>query len=629
MKTFGLQEQLVTAVLVSIFLAGLAISLALFFSSQQRSYADAMRQSEEMVQAASMAFSRALAMKDEVLLDAYVHELQSREDLSIVEIYVLTVNGRVVAHSNVEQYGKTYPVPALLHQGLPSRLSEVTRDAAGTYHVVSMLQAKGNPIGVLSVTFSTERLKRKLLNEILWIVAAIVPILLLMGLGIIVYGRRMVSRLKRLQAKAIAVGRGEWGEPLAVSGADEISQLTESFNQMLVDLSALRARERESSETIAALNRDLHTQLDKVRQLKEQLAEENAVLRQQLQGQYAADSIIGSNGSLRRLIEQARQLASLPVTVMISGESGTGKELLARLLHESGTRRQGPFVSINCAALPVTLIESELFGHEKGAFTGATAQKIGKFELARDGTLFLDEVGELPLEAQAKLLRALQQGEIQRVGGNRVIQVDTRVIAATNRNLEQEVSAGRFRGDLYYRLNVIELRCPPLRERIEDIPALTQYFIEHYGRRLQKPVIGVSPSALELLVSYHWPGNIRELENTVARAVALAATQVLGPEDFHFLQLPEFGKAATRVAADTGSPFERLLAVCGLSLNDLKQRGWGRMLAACERICLDAMLERCRNQKEAAAALGLTPTKLHRLIRKYRLKEQGGASDNV
>lgn len=619
---WGVQQQLASAVFLSVFLAALAICATLFFFSQKRLYQDTVRRSEEMIEAASLAFSQAMADGDEVLLDGFLHELQSRKELYIQEAYVLKPEGRVVAHSRVEEYGKTYPLPGLLTQSQPSSLSEVLYEEQTVFRVVSLLQVKGNTGGALIVVFSTQHLAQKIQSEMLWITGVTVPILLLSGFGVMVYGRRIATRLKRLQVKALTIGKGDWGEQMEVTGSDEISQLTSAFNQMRIDLSGLQSKDRKSAETIEALNRDLKAQLTRVEQLKEQLAEENTALREKLRTMHPPGDMIGSNGSLRLILDQARQLASLPITVLITGESGTGKELFATFLHETGSRSKGPFVKVNCAALPITLIESELFGHEKGAFTGAIAQKKGKFELAHEGTLFLDEVGELPAEAQAKLLRALQQGEIQRVGGNHPISVDVRVIAATNRELAEDVKQGKFREDLYYRLKVVELRCPPLRERLEDLPVLAQHFIEHYTRRLGKPVLGISPSALKVLASYHWPGNIRELENMMARAVALATTQVLGPEDFLFSQLPGPNtKTLTKQENPTSSSFERLLDLCGITLHDLNHDGWEKIQAACERICLQAMLEKTKKQKEVAKVLGLTETKLHRLIRKHGLKK--------
>jgi transcriptional regulator with GAF, ATPase, and Fis domain len=255
----------------------------------------------------------------------------------------------------------------------------------------------------------------------------------------------------------------------------------------------------------------------------------------------------------------------------------------------------------------MTLIESELFGHEKGAFTGAIAQKKGKFELAHRGTLFLDEIGELPLEAQAKLLRTLQEGEVVRVGGDRPLSVDARVIAATNRNLEDEVKQGKFREDLYYRLKVVELRCPSLRERRGDLPALAQHFIEQYSRKLGKAVVGISPTALNILSVYRWPGNIRELENTIARAVALSTTQVLGPSDFNLLQSDANGLPSDLTIATAG----------GFSLNDLNGKGLDRFLDDCECKVLEIAMGNYKTQKDAAEALQLTQTKLHRLLKKH------------
>ena len=575
-----------------------------------------------MIEAASLAFSQALADGDEVLLDAYLHELQSRKELYIQEAYVLRRDGRVMAHSRIEEYGKIYSIPDLLTEQQPTRLSEAFRENPDTFRVISLLQSQGDAVGALVVNFSTQHLTQKVQSEMSWIVGVTFPILVLSGLGVMLYGRRMVNRLRNLQRKALEIGRGEWGEPIEVAGKDEISQLIGAFNQMRHDLSQLQAKNNKSVETIEALNRDLTDQLTTIRQLKEQLAEENAALREELRSQHTPDEMIGANGSLRPILDQARQLASLPITVLITGESGTGKELLATFLHETGSRRNGPFVKVNCAALPITLIESELFGHEKGSFTGAVGLKKGKFELAHGGTLFLDEVGELPAEAQAKLLWALQEGEIQRVGGNHPILVDARVIAATNRDLSGDVKQGKFRDDLYYRLKVVELRCPPLRERLEDLPVLAQHFIEQYSRKLGKPVVGISPSALKALANYSWPGNIRELENMVARAVALATTQVLGPEDFLSLQMPMSNQRSAMNQTNPSSIFERLLDLCGIAPQELNHDGWERVLTACERICLQSMLEKTRKQKEAANALGLTETKLHRLIRKHGLKNR-------
>ena len=235
----------------------------------------------------------------------------------------------------------------------------------------------------------------------------------------------------------------------------------------------------------------------------------------------ASSLLLGRSEAMRELVEMVETVAPTEATVLVSGESGTGKELVARAIQAASTRRDKPFVTINCAALAENLLESELFGHEKGAFTGADRRREGRFVQAHGGTLFLDEIGEMPLSLQAKLLRVLQQGEVQRVGCDETIKVDVRVIAATNRVLADEVAAGRFREDLFYRLNAIHIRVPPLRSRPEDIELLAQHFLDSYNRQLGKQNNGISPEAMELLKTYHWPGNVRELEHTIEAALNL------------------------------------------------------------------------------------------------------------
>ena len=239
------------------------------------------------------------------------------------------------------------------------------------------------------------------------------------------------------------------------------------------------------------------------------------------------DPLIGTSPALERVRELIRQVAPTDSTVLIQGETGTGKELVARAIHEASTRRQRPLITINCAALPRELVESELFGHERGAFTGATDQRRGRFELADGGTLFLDEVGELPPDAQAKLLRVLQEREFERIGGSRTLRVDVRVVAATNRDLHAEVAAGRFRPDLYFRLDVFPIALPPLRDRREDIPTLLDHLVVTTGRRLGRKVTGISPGFLDRARAYDWPGNVRELENLVERAIIVSKDGML------------------------------------------------------------------------------------------------------
>jgi len=298
--------------------------------------------------------------------------------------------------------------------------------------------------------------------------------------------------------------------------------------------------------------------------------------------------MVGDSPAARRLRGEIAQVAPTDSTVLIQGETGTGKELVARAIHEASRRRERALVTVNCAALPRELVESELFGHEKGAFTGATQQRRGRFELADGGTLFLDEVGELPLEAQAKLLRVLQSGEFDRVGGTRALHADVRVIAATNRDLQAQVTAGRFRSDLYYRLNVFPITVPPLRERRGDIPGLAQHFAAKASRKLGKPLRDLSGTFLERAGAYDWPGNIRELENMVERALILADGELLFP-------------AAAPAAGDAEN------------LEDV------------ERSHIRSVLERTRwvieGDKGAARILGLNPSTLRGRLRKLGIRK--------
>jgi len=260
---------------------------------------------------------------------------------------------------------------------------------------------------------------------------------------------------------------------------------------------------------------------------KRALQREVTYLRDELARHEGVDTLIGRSATMRRVHEAIRHVAATSATVLISGESGTGKELVARAIHRQGPRRDRPFVAVNCGAIPPELLESELFGHERGSFTGAHARKLGKFEVAHTGTLFLDEVATLRVDLQPKLLRAIQEREIERVGGSRGVKIDVRFIAATNVDLRRAVADGAFREDLFYRLNVVPIAVPPLRERRDDIPLLVNHFLRKYARQFCRPASEVSSGALELLQQYHWPGNVRELENIIERSVALAADKVI------------------------------------------------------------------------------------------------------
>jgi formate hydrogenlyase transcriptional activator len=262
-------------------------------------------------------------------------------------------------------------------------------------------------------------------------------------------------------------------------------------------------------------------------ELKNKLAQEKLYLEDEIRSEMNFDEIVGESTSLRSILKQVETVAPTDSTVLITGETGTGKELIARAIHNLSPRRERTFVKVNCAAIPTGLLESELFGHERGAFTGAISQRIGRFELAHGGTIFLDEIGDIPLELQPKLLRVLQEQEFERLGGTQTIRVNVRLVAATNRNLEEMVAARSFRTDLFYRLRVFPLLMPPLRDRQEDIPALVRYFVEKYARRMNRGVETIPAETLDLLVRYAWPGNIRELENLIERAVIVSPGTVL------------------------------------------------------------------------------------------------------
>ncbi|HJR61058.1 MAG TPA: sigma-54 dependent transcriptional regulator [Vicinamibacterales bacterium] len=296
-------------------------------------------------------------------------------------------------------------------------------------------------------------------------------------------------------------------------------------------------------------------------------------LSAQVAEQSEREFLIGPSRQIRDIVDLVQKVAKLSATVLILGESGTGKELLARLLHRESGKGEAPFIAVNLSAIPHELVESTLFGHERGAFTGAHKQQLGKFELAAGGTLFLDEIGDLRFDLQAKLLRAIQEGEIERVGGAKPIRTDFRLIVATNVDLEKAVKENRFREDLYYRINVIPIRMPPLRDRMEDVPELTRLFLDRYRTKFRKPVRGISASALKILSSYWWPGNIRELENLIERLVAVSDKEFLTDEDlpleYHFAKLDsapsEQGETLFQEACDT---FERNFILRALEKSD-------------------------------------------------------------
>jgi len=287
--------------------------------------------------------------------------------------------------------------------------------------------------------------------------------------------------------------------------------------------------------------------LETIRLEKDRLREENKRLLGELENKYRVNNILGNSNKMREVFQMISQVSKSNATVLIRGESGTGKELVANSIHYNSPRVKNPFVKVNCAALPSNLIESELFGHEKGAFTGAVRQKLGKFEIADKGTIFLDEIGSISLDVQSSLLRVLQEREFERVGGNKTIKTNVRVIAATNKNLEQAVEEETFRGDLYYRLNVFPIYLPPLRERKTDVLLLADYFLEKYARENDKDIRRFSTPAIDMLMAYHWPGNVRELENCIERAVLLCNEGVIS--GYHLPPTLQTGKASDTLPA--------------------------------------------------------------------------------
>jgi len=316
------------------------------------------------------------------------------------------------------------------------------------------------------------------------------------------------------------------------------------------------------------------------------LLEENRTLRRELGERYELPNLVGNGGPMRQVLDQVAQVAGGTTTVLIRGESGTGKELIAHAIHYNSPRAQRPFVRVSCAALPETLVESELFGHEKGAFTGAHARKKGRFELADGGTLFLDEVGELPLATQVKLLRVLQEREFERLGGTETLRVDVRLIAATNRDVEKAIAAGTFREDLYYRLDVFAVFVPPLRDRKPDIMPLAEHFLAKLGREQRKKIRRISTPAIDMLMAYHWPGNVRELENAIARALVVCDGSVLHAHHLPpTLQTAEAsGTAEARTLADATAAFERDLIADALKSTQGNRAKAARLLGTSERI---------------------------------------------
>jgi two-component system, NtrC family, response regulator len=340
------------------------------------------------------------------------------------------------------------------------------------------------------------------------------------------------------------------------------------------------------------------------------LITENIRLREEMKQRSGFDTMIGKNPQMIQIYELIKKVAPTPASVLITGESGTGKELVAKAIHVNSPREPHPFITVNCAALAENLLESELFGHEKGAFTDAAAMRKGRFETANNGTIFLDEIGEIPLSLQSKLLRLLQEKNFERIGGNQTIDVDVRIISATNKDLKEEVQQGRFREDLFYRLNVIHMALPALRDRMDDIPLLVDHFIKKCAVNLNKEVLEIAPEALRLLVNLPWEGNVRELENTIERAAILCNDNVIEPDDVQ----PE------SVSIDRSSEWSRDVDILDfipetVELNDV-------LYTVEERLLKRALEKTGHVQARAAEQLGITKSLLQYKMKKYGIKKQ-------
>jgi Nif-specific regulatory protein len=392
-------------------------------------------------------------------------------------------------------------------------------------------------------------------------------------------------------------------ESLASIGASSLICAPVLFSEKVLGLihlyctNPMRALTAEDLEFTVAVAKQLGAAAHQLLR-QEKLTQENRSLRAQL---HIESELVGESGAVKEIERQVGLVADTNATVLVRGESGSGKELVARAIHYSSPRREGPFICLNCAAITETLLESELFGHEKGAFTGATEKKIGKFEAADKGTIFLDEIGEMPFSTQAKLLRVLEGHPFERVGGSTAIRVDVRVVAATNQPLEKALQDGTFRRDLFYRLQVVEVRVPPLRERASDVPLLAEHFLRRFVRETGRKIRGFTPAALKKMEQYHWPGNVRELRNVVERAVALGKGPMIDAPDIWLSSLEAGGPAPLAAAGPTYSP---------LSLDELEKQHIGQTLQFTDW-----------NKSQAASILKIERSTLDRKIKAYELKK--------
>lgn len=434
--------------------------------------------------------------------------------------------------------------------------------------------------------------------------------------------RKLLQRALRPQARVLTAATGREGLQLAekdqpalvlldmrlpdMGGLEVLRAIKERLTRVPVIMITAYGSIETAIEAMKAGAADYLTKPFDVEELRltvsrnlqiNDLAQQVQLLREELQSRYP-EGIVGESEPVRELRRMVEQVANTPATVLLTGESGTGKEVVARAIHQQSARRERPLVVVNCAALPEQLLASELFGHEKGAFTGAFARKAGKFEVADGGTIFLDEITEMPPHMQAKLLRVLQDRSFERVGGTETLRVDVRVIAATNRDLNQAIGEGSFREDLYYRLNVIRLHMIPLRQRKVDIPLLARYFLNKYDVR--RRIREISPAALEVMNSYHWPGNVRELENAIERAVIVAQDGVILPEHLPFTAAPSEHTG--------GDSFMITFPEKGLSLDEVERR-----------LIQEALRRSNGNRTVASRLLGITRSALLYRMQKHEM----------
>jgi len=393
------------------------------------------------------------------------------------------------------------------------------------------------------------------------------------------FGADEILDVVRTHQFAVTNRRGTW-DVIETAGHKqakaEIRRLNEELEQRVVErTSQLTVVNKELTKEVLERQRaenELEKAFEEIKRLKDRLHDENVVLREHIDQVFMFEEIVGSSPALKTVLSSIVKVAPTDSTVLITGETGTGKELIARAIHKGSQRAGQAFISVNCAAIPVSLIASELFGHEKGAFTGALQRRQGRFELAHSGTIFLDEIGELPAETQIALLRVLQERQFERVGGSRAIPTDVRIIAATNRDLPAAIASGTFRADLFYRVNVFPIDVPPLRQRKEDITMLVEYFVKRYAAKARKHISKIDKNTLELCQAYHWPGNIRELQNIIERSVILSNDDTFSVERA-WLSSQVVGRSESGALTNTLQSYEKEIIEKALAESNGKVAG--------------------------------------------------------